>query len=290
MNRPIYFIEAKSPEQWVPAENLAQKHIEKTNQAYDPKNWALYVNNKRWDQWKANIKPRSKILLVNRRGERPHIKIVREETGWLILNKPAGLPTQATFKAFEENLYENVRYHYVLQKKFPKDLPYVGLHHRLDRGTSGLVLMTKKRSLNKAISDLFKYRKIQKEYLCYTEPGEKSPPKKWTQEDKIARAKSSKRKFSFEVSERGDQAISEFELLERKEGEYNLILCRPKTGRTHQLRVQLSHRGYAILGDAVYGSKKSAPRLMLHAQALSFRLNGEEFNVSVAPQWALSRD
>ena len=84
-----------------------------------------------------------------------------------------------------------------------------------------------------------------------------------------------KHKFYFIVAEKGDEAITEFETVGEYEGRAYLLKCYPKTGRTHQIRVQLAHRGYAILGDWVYGDKKSAPRLMLHASDLEFHLAGQ---------------
>ena len=82
--------------------------------------------------------------------------------------------------------------------------------------------------------------------------------------------------FQFFVDDKvGDEAITEFRLVKSEEGKCHWIECFPKTGRTHQLRVHLSHLGWPILGDRVYGHKDSAPRLMLHAQRLKFLFQGQ---------------
>ncbi len=284
MNRPIDFIESKTSEDWILAKDLIQKLLEKTNQSLKESQWVLYVNEDRWDDWNKKIKPRTKIVLIKKLAQEPEIHIVKQEDGWVVVNKPYNLPTQATLKRFEDNLYERVRKHFVVKKNYPKKIPYVGLHHRLDRGTSGLVLMTLKKSFNKEVSSLFKERRIQKEYICYTEPGVKAPPQFWREENFIKRESAKKKKFFFQVSDNGDKAISEFKLIDRND-HYNIIKCFPKTGRTHQLRVQLSHLGYPILGDAVYGRKKSAPRLMLHAFSLGFKINGQDYKVECDPDW-----
>ncbi len=278
MNRPVFFIEFKSSDYATPLKDIVAHGLKTANinMAHESiKDWAVYVNDRMMPSMNKSIRPRSRVLLVSRKAPPVDLQITKEAKDWLILDKPTDLPTQKTLKAFEDNLYDQVRLYFIQQKDFPQGLPYVGLHHRLDRGTSGLVLMTKQRSANKEIADLFKHRKIQKQYIALVEEGETSPPEKWRQKDFIKRGSTSKLKFFFKVSDSGDEAISEFQRVETLPGLGHKILCRPKTGRTHQLRVQLAHKGFPILGDSVYGNKKSAPRLMLHAQSLEFPYKGE---------------
>lgn len=240
---------------------------------------SVYIGEKKVRDDKFILRPQSKVTVVQKKVERLHLSIVYEDKELIVIDKPYGLPTQGTLKKQEANLYDYVRYHYYLEKRSPQGFPYVGLHHRLDRDTSGLVLMTKQRSANKEASDLFKLRKIHKTYYAYVEAGDKSPQKQWIYRCHIERSFSKRHPFIFKVSDKGDEAITEFKLLETIEDKYHLIECKPLTGRTHQLRVQLSHLGWPILGDRVYGRKKTAPRLMLHAAKLNFVWKGKDMNI-----------
>lgn len=280
MNRPVYFLELKAPDTSLTVEELVGAELKKINEPQkriNSKDWAVYCSDRLQNNWKKRVKPRSKLVLAARFTPQIDLNIVLEHKAFIVVDKPVNLPTQKTLKAHEDNLYDQVRLFFIQQKGFPVGLPYVGLHHRLDRGTSGLVLMTKQRQANKSISSLFKDRKIHKEYLAYVEWGQDPLPSSWRQKDFIRRGRAHKKKFFFEVAETGDEAITDFKVLEACTEKYYLIECRPKTGRTHQLRVQLSHAGHAILGDAVYGDKKSASRMMLHADKLSFSFDGQEF-------------
>lgn len=279
MSSSVYFLDFKSPDQVVSARELAENALKKNHEPLNLKNrehWALYSNDRLVTAWQKKIRPRSRMILARRTIKNVELKIIYRDSSLVVLDKPAGLATQKTLKDFEDNLYERVRFFLIHEKAYPVGLPYAGLHHRLDRGTSGLVLMTLKRSANKEVSDLFKTRKIKKTYGALTEPGEQRPNEFWRQEDPIARGPAHKKKFFFQVSERGDQAITEFQLLGRKREQFCEFRCFPKTGRTHQIRVHLAHKGFPILGDSTYGRKKSGPRLMLHATQLNFSFGGQE--------------
>lgn len=275
MNRPIDFLDLKTPDHSVVLQEFLQKSLSKINEAphkIHPDHWVIYCNDRKVQDWKKRIRPRSKLVCVAIKEHSQSIAIAFENKEIVVVDKPPGLPTQKTLRSFEDNLYDQVRRYFILQKNFPLGLPYVGLHHRLDRGTSGLVLMTKQRQVNKEVSDLFKMRKIKKTYWAYTEWGDGELPMSWEQKDKIQRGSAKKKKFFFEVGEKGDEAITLFKVLEKHPDSHYKVVCHPKTGRTHQLRVQLSHKGYPILGDSVYGNKKTASRLMLHAHQLEFSL------------------
>ena len=243
------------------------------------KNWVAYVSHRRYDNWKRLVRARTQIVLVHKDIANPHLKIAYQDKNLIVLDKPTGLPTQKTLKKNETNLFEQVQIHFVLEKKFPVGLPYVGLHHRLDRDTSGLVLMTKQRSANKEVSLLFKDRKIKKTYLAKTEWVREIKKKKWIEKGSIARSPKKNQPFFFQVKKEGQSAQTEFEWVESCEDQWHLFKCYPKTGRTHQIRVHLAHCGFPVLGDRLYGNKESAPRLMLHAQALEFKFKGETIHV-----------
>ena len=200
------------------------------------------------------------------------------EDEWIILvNKAAGVPTQPTVDPNRPNLVDLTRR--FLSKRDGKSEPYLGLHHRLDRDTSGVVLFTKKEEANKGVADLFAKHQIQKTYQCLVWQGPDS--KKHLANDafevrnflgKIS-AKNETSRFG-SVASNGDPAHTFFRVLEAFRQCY-WIEASPRTGRTHQIRVHTSELGLPILGDPLYFPKNvfcmiSAPRLMLHAHRLEF--------------------
>jgi len=262
----------------------------KKEKPFERGQWIYYVNGVRQDSLNKKIRARSKIMAVEMSEPQAELNIAFESPFLVVLNKASGVPTQKTLKQNQDNLYDQVRRFYVLKQKGPKNLPYVGLHHRLDRDTSGLVLMTKKISANKAVSDLFKNKMIKKTYLAFTEFGQSQPPKTWEVRNKIARGPSKRGRFYFQVGLKGDEAITRFCWLESKDQKWHKIQCEPLTGRTHQLRVHLSHQGWPILGDRTYAKdfrNHKVDRLMLHASRLEFEFQGESVTVEASPGWGL---
>jgi RluA family pseudouridine synthase len=185
------------------------------------------------------------------------------EDDWLIaVNKPPGLPTQPTLDEARDNLYAAV-------KKFmaARGEDYIGLHHRLDRDTSGVVLFTKRKEANAGVSGLFTEHRARKTYQALTK--KKAAPDHWTVKNYLAREPGKKSRFR-SVRSGGDFAETSFRVLERLDDAL-WVEAQPKTGRTHQIRVHLSEGDLAILGDETYGGARSGvPRLMLHAVILTF--------------------
>ncbi|MEQ1875153.1 MAG: RluA family pseudouridine synthase [Bdellovibrionia bacterium] len=196
------------------------------------------------------------------------------EDKWLIVvNKPAGIPTQATLDQARDHLYAAVQR--FLKRRDGHD-PYCGLHHRLDFDTSGVVLFTKMREANAGVSAIFAERLAHKTYQAVSWNIEgKARPAPWMIKNHLDRAgKTGKDRMRFKsVSAGGDFAETRFEVL-AKDLDRVLIQAEPKTGRTHQIRVHLSEQGLPILGDPIYGLRerepRRSPRLMLHAYRLEF--------------------
>lgn len=279
-------LEGRTPDEMIQLSAMAESFFyERRLDDEKLSNWAIYVNDRLQSDPKKKIRPRSKFVMIPRQEPQSEVKVVFENSDLLILDKPIGLPTQKTMKRFEDNLYDQVRHGLAFQKGYPQGVPYVGLHHRLDRDTSGLVLMTKQRRANKEVGDLFKNKKIQKEYLALVEKGELKPQKKWREQNYIGKARHPKHRFYFQVQENGDEAITDFEFIEEQEGGY-LLRCFPRTGRTHQIRVHLSNAGFPIVGDRVYGRRERGQRLMLHARALCFPFQGQELKAETDSPWA----
>lgn len=191
-------------------------------------------------------------------------RILYREGGLIVVDKPAGLPTVPTLDNARDDLVS------ALKTFLGKD-QYLGIHHRLDAGTSGCILFTTDEAQNVTAAKLFQEDLIQKEYLAICSITEGNPPKQWEIKNQLVRAEKKKNRYASSTSE-GSFAYSRFELLQIKDG-LALIKAMPITGRTHQLRVHLSEYGLPILGDRLYKGAE-ANRLMLHAQRLTFRLPG----------------
>lgn len=204
-------------------------------------------------------------------------RILFNEHGIIVVDKPAGLPTVATLDNARDNLVAQ------LEKIFS----YIGIHHRLDAPTSGLVLFTTKEDMNTFAARLFQENLIQKQYLAVISVINPHAEKKWEIKNQLVRVQKKKniytstevlRKQGLPAPDEGSFAHSRFEILETWS---NLALVRaePVTGRTHQLRVHLSEYGLPIVGDRTYGNGTDAlkrvstesTRLMLHAHKLTFR-------------------
>lgn len=204
--------------------------------------------------------------------------ILYEDDVLVAVSKPCGLPTHATLDDAREHLYGWV------QKR--GGYPYLGLHHRLDVQTSGVVLFSKSKSVNAALSELFQKRQIEKTYLCgvskkpeclenlKTEMPEipLTPGFTWQLRQRLSpvpKQKATDSRQRFEVSPHGKIADTRFTFLEEL-NEHWLLQASPKTGRTHQIRVQLAQMGLPILGDRLYGGAPCA-RMLLHAQKILFQ-------------------
>jgi len=148
-----------------------------------------------------------------------------------------------------------------------------GIVHRLDKETSGLIIAAYDDEAHAYLARQFKDRKVIKKYaaiICGT-PKEKEG----RIETFIARDPRDRKRFT--VSNTGKTAVTFYKVIKTLQN-YSLVMLRPKTGRTHQLRVHLKHIGHPILGDPVYGyTDKNFPKatLMLHSKTLAIILPGE---------------
>lgn len=201
------------------------------------------------------------------------------EDEWLIaVNKPAGLPTQPTLDEARLNLYAALQKFIREREKDPQ--AYVGLHHRLDRDTSGVVLFTLKKEANSGVSDLFAKHLAKKEYraLSIGPNRHPAPGARFVVKNFLKRLPGKSSRFG-SVRSGGDSAHTDFETCSKLGGASWEFRCWPHTGRTHQIRVHLSELGLPIIGDCTYGGKLlPGVRLMLHAASLSFKhpITGEE--------------
>lgn len=151
--------------------------------------------------------------------------------------------------------------------------------HRLDKVTSGIVLLAKTEEANKALSMAFSERQVEKLYLAISD---KKPKKKqgWIKGD-MAKSRNGSWKLMHSVE---NPAITYFQSTSLVLPHHRLFFVHPHTGKTHQIRVALKSLGSPILGDTRYGGSESE-RVFLHAFRLKFTFSGKEYTAEVWPEW-----
>lgn len=151
--------------------------------------------------------------------------------------------------------------------------PRPGIVHRLDKDTSGVIIAAYDAEAHSFLAEQFKSRRTRKTYIAVVQ----GAPKEKTGRIETFIARDPRERKRFAVSRSGRTAVTFYKVVKSWKN-YSLVLLRPKTGRTHQLRVHLKYIGCPVLGDSVYGHKdKYFPdaKLMLHSKRLEITLPGE---------------
>jgi 23S rRNA (cytosine1962-C5)-methyltransferase len=184
--------------------------------------------------------------------------VLFEDEHLLVVNKPPGWNTHSPAPYAGEGIYE------WLKNREPR-WAKLAIIHRLDKETSGLMVFSKTTEANRSLTRQFTEGRVRKEYIL--ESTEQPPKKKFVVRSTLVRV--GERYFSQRgATSSGAVAETEFELLE-KENDRFLVLARPRTGRTHQIRVHAAENGFPIRGDILYGGKPYL-RLCLHSHGLDF--------------------
>jgi 23S rRNA pseudouridine1911/1915/1917 synthase len=210
------------------------------------------------------------------------LKIVYEDNDLLVVDKPAGLTVHPAVGHPAHTLVNAVLAHVPeLAETDRTDRP--GIVHRLDKDTSGLIIVAKNSVAHLKLSEQFKKRTITKIYYSLVKG--RLTPKEGVIEANIGRDPRERKRMA--VTDRGREARTEYRV-QRYLGNYSLLEVRPKTGRTHQIRVHLAAIGFPVVGDATYGGKSEyLDRQFLHAGVLGFCLpsTGEyiEFRSELPP-------
>ncbi len=197
--------------------------------------------------------------------------IIADGKDYFVINKPAGMLVHPQSPIWETNpeaafASEETLVSLILAnppKGFEPSVQRAGLVHRLDRETSGVMLIAKNADFQNAMTELFASRQVHKTYHSIA-CGE-IPDDSGTIDVPIGRVAGGKIK----ASDVGREAVTDYKVLQRKNG-FTYVELYPRTGRTNQLRVHLSWLGYPVLGDWLYKGA-TADRLMLHARRLEFK-------------------
>ncbi len=193
----------------------------------------------------------------------------------LVIDKPAGIPVHAGPKG-GENLEQ---YLHQLCFGLPR-LPH--LAHRLDRDTSGCLVLGRHRKALRKMGTLFAQGKVKKTYWALVQG---APAEANGTLDLPLKKRNEKRGWWMEVAEDGQPSVTEYQVLGQGDG-YSWVEFRPHTGRTHQIRVHAKALGCPLVGDPVYGdaSRDPAPNLpmQLHARSLVIPLSGHKPPIQVS--------
>ncbi len=189
------------------------------------------------------------------------LDILFEDDELLVVNKPAGMVVHPAYGNYSGTLVNALLYHYKNNLSTLNDPTRPGIVHRLDKDTSGLMLVAKNDVAHAKLAKQFLNKTIHREYWSIVWGlFSKSTARKRAHTDitgiveaSLGRSKSDRKKIA--VTEGGKEAITEYKVLE--EFEYlSLIQCKLRTGRTHQIRVHMHHIGHPVFGDPTYGGRK----------------------------------
>lgn len=225
------------------------------------------------------------------------LEIVYEDEAVLVVNKPAGMVVHPGHGNYSGTLVNALAYHFKDLPDYDPADPRMGLVHRIDKDTSGLLVVAKTPDAKTNLGKQFFNKTTRREYVAVV--WGRPEPEQGTVEGNIDR--SVRDRTSMEVvtdGSRGKNAVTHYKVVEPL-GYVSVVKCRLETGRTHQIRVHMKHIGHPLLNDARYGGDKvlrgvrsgtymrfvancfeTCPRQALHARTLGFRhpVTGEEMD------------
>jgi 23S rRNA pseudouridine1911/1915/1917 synthase len=202
------------------------------------------------------------------------LDIIFENEDLLVVNKPAGMVVHPS-PGHESGTLVHAALGHVPELKGIGGEERPGIVHRLDKETSGLIVVAKNEQAHRWLQDQFRTRAVEKTYLALVDGAPPTP--RGRVEAPIGRNTTHRKLMAVVPLEKGRQAVSEYRTVEGFP-RHTLLEVHPLTGRTHQIRVHMAFLGCPVVGDRVYGKHKptlSCDRHFLHAHRLKITLPGE---------------
>lgn len=217
------------------------------------------------------------------------LNVVFENQDLMVINKPAGMVVHpAAGHATGTLVHAALAHAPELEGIGGERRP--GIVHRLDKDTSGLILVAKNERAHRWLQDQFRLRRVKKVYLALVDGFAPTPTGRI--EAFIGRDPEHRKKMAIVSAQKGREAVTEYRVLETF-ANHSLIEAHPLTGRTHQIRLHLAFLGCPIVGDNIYGHRNSSLELQrhfLHAAQLTIQLPGETqprtFEAELPPELA----
>ena len=196
------------------------------------------------------------------------VTVVFEDEHLIVVDKPAGLVVHPAAGNSDGTLVNALLHHCAGQLSGIGGVARPGIVHRIDKDTSGLLVVAKSTAAHEGLARQFADHSLERAYLAVVN-GHPNP-REGTIDEKIGRSDANRKKMAVlpKDSSRGKHAVTRYKVL-RMMADCALVECRQETGRTHQVRVHLASIGHALLGDPVYGSAN--PRLRPILKNLGFR-------------------
>ncbi|HSQ27914.1 MAG TPA: RluA family pseudouridine synthase [Anaerolineales bacterium] len=203
------------------------------------------------------------------------LQIVFENDDLMVVNKPAGMVVHPAAGHASGTLVHAALGHAPEMEGIGGE-QRPGVVHRLDKDTSGLILLAKNDRTHRWLQDQFRLRKVEKTYLALVDGHPPTPNGRI--EASIGRDTKARKKMAIVTPSKGRQATSEYDTVETFM-EHTLLKVHPITGRTHQIRLHMAFLGCPVAGDVIYGHRKPTlpiKRHFLHAAQLKIQLHGEK--------------
>ena len=188
--------------------------------------------------------------------------VLEDNENFIVINKPTGIPVQSGTRSLKNiiDILKNTKY-------FENSKPFIV--HRLDKETSGVLIIAKNRKFAQLFTSLFRIRKIHKTYLALV----------YGRVNKSIKVMNDDLTYYENNKKITQKAVSNLKVIKSNDG-YSLLELNPITGRKHQLRKQLLNIGFPIVGDDKYflSDRKKIKNLMLHAYKIKFMINNVQYN------------
>ena len=203
------------------------------------------------------------------------VDVIYVDENVIVVNKPAGMVVHPGAGNTQDTLVNAILHRWPeIARVGEAGRP--GIVHRLDKETSGVLILARNETAYNWLVRQFKSRKTKKTYLALVD-GEPPTPTGRV-EAAIGRDEKNRQRMAVVYGDKGKNAITEYQTLERY-ADHTLLEVQPLTGRTHQIRVHMAFLGCPVTGDRIYGRRKKSldiPRFFLHAHKLTIKLPGEE--------------